>query len=179
MKFIETELSGAYVLELEKHGDERGFFARMWCQHEFEEHGLVAEVVQQNTSVSKFKGTLRGMHYQVAPHQETKLVRCTKGALFDVIIDLRPDSSTYKQWLGIELTEDSYKMLYVPRDFAHGFITLVDDTEVTYLVSAFYAPEAERGIRYNDPQFGIQWPGKVTTISDKDASWPTYQDQGK
>lgn len=175
MKFIETELPGAYILELEKRGDERGFFARTWCQHEFEEHGLVADVVQQNTSVSKYKGTLRGMHYQVAPHRETKLVRCTKGSLFDVIIDLRPDSSTYKQWLSVELTEDNYKMLYVPRDFAHGFITLSDDTEATYLVSAFYAPDAERGIRYNDPQFGIQWPGTVHTISDKDASWPLFQ----
>jgi dTDP-4-dehydrorhamnose 3,5-epimerase len=172
VKFIETELPGAYILELEKRGDERGFFARTWCQHEFEEHGLVAEVVQQNTSVSKYKGTLRGMHYQVAPQQETKLVRCTKGALFDVIIDLRPDSNTYNQWLGVELTEDNYKMLYVPKDFAHGFITLQDNTEVTYLVSAFYAPDAERGIRYNDPKIGIKWPGTVSTLSDKDASWP-------
>jgi dTDP-4-dehydrorhamnose 3,5-epimerase len=174
VKFIETKLKGAYILELEKRGDERGFFARTWCQHEFQEHGLVAEVVQQNTSVSKFKGTLRGMHFQIAPHQETKLIRCTKGALYDVIIDLRPDSETYKQWIGVELTEENYKMLFVPKDFAHGFITLLDDTEATYLVSTFYAPEAESGIRYNDPAFGIQWPVPVTTISDKDNSWPDF-----
>ncbi len=175
MKFIETELRGAYVLELEMRGDERGFFARTWCRQEFEDHGLVAEVVQQNTSVSRFRGTLRGMHFQAAPDQETKLVRCTKGALYDVIIDLRPESPTYKKWLGVELNEDNYRMFYVPRDFAHGFLTLSDNTEATYLVSAFYAPQSEGGIRYDDPAIGIQWPAAISTISDKDASWPDFQ----
>ncbi|MFH2129147.1 MAG: dTDP-4-dehydrorhamnose 3,5-epimerase [bacterium] len=176
MKFTETQLKGAFILELEKRGDDRGFFARTWCQHEFQDHGLAAEVVQQNISVSKDTGTLRGMHYQIAPHQETKLIRCSKGALYDVIIDLRPDSATYKQWLAFELTQDNYKMVYVPKDFAHGFMTLADDTEATYLVSAFYAPNAERGIRYNDSAFGIHWPLPVTTISDKDNTWPDYKD---
>jgi dTDP-4-dehydrorhamnose 3,5-epimerase len=173
--FTETKLKDSYILEIKKMEDARGFFGRSWCQKEFEEHGLVPCVVQANVSYNKKKGTLRGMHYQIAPYEETKLVRCTRGALYDVIIDLRPDSPTYKQWLGVELTADNYKMLYVPKGFAHGFITLEDNTEATYQVSQFYTPGAEGGIRYNDPLFGIEWPVEVTVISDKDKSWANYE----
>jgi dTDP-4-dehydrorhamnose 3,5-epimerase len=174
MIFTETKLKGAFILEIKKLQDERGFFGRSWCAHEMQEHGLKADIKQANISLSLLKGTLRGMHYQNDPYQETKLVRCTKGAIFDVIIDLRRDSPTYGQWIGVELTEDNYKMLYVPEDFAHGFITLKDNCEVNYLVSQFYAPGAEAGIRYNDPQFNIHWPIEPTVISDKDRSHPDY-----
>ena len=174
MIFTETKLPGAYLIDIEKRADQRGFFARGWCQKEFEAHDLIPRVVQTNISLSKRKGTLRGMHYQVAPYAEAKLVRCTRGALYDVIIDLRPDSPTYMQWLGVELSAENYKMLYVPEGFAHGFQTLVDNTEVTYQVSQFYTPEAEGGVRYNDPAFGIEWPLEVQVISDKDQSWPDY-----
>ena len=155
MKFIETELKGAYIIEIEKLTDQRGFFARSWCQNELEAHGLTARTVQANVSYNHQKGTLRGMHYQIAPYQEAKLIRCTRGAIYDVIIDLRPDSSTYKQWIGEKLTADNYKMLFVPEDFAHGYLTLEDHTEVTYQVTQFYTPGSEKGIRYNDPAFGI------------------------
>ncbi len=174
MIFTQTNLKDVYVVELEKREDQRGFFARAWCQREFEEHGLVARVVQTNVSYNKDKGTLRGMHYQVAPYAETKLVRCTQGAIFDVVIDLRPDSPTFKRWLGVELTGQNYRMLYVPEGFAHGFQTLADQTEVTYQVSQFYTPGAERGVRYNDPAFGIEWPLPIQSISEKDKSWPNY-----
>ncbi|MEW5745343.1 MAG: dTDP-4-dehydrorhamnose 3,5-epimerase [Nitrospirota bacterium] len=175
MIFKETALKGAFIIEPEKRADERGMFARAWCRNEFEAHGLVAAVVQSNLSFSRKKGTLRGMHYQLPPYEETKLVRCTKGALFDVIIDLRPASPTYKQWIGAELTEENHTMLYVPRGFAHGFQTLTDNVEVFYHVSQFYSPEAERGIRWNDPLFGIRWPEAAErTISDKDRSWPDF-----
>src|SRR4030066_1762136 len=148
MIFKETNLKGAFIIELELRKDERGFFARTWCKREFEEHGLVPDIAQSNLSFSKKAGTLRGMHYQVAPFEETKLIRCTKGANYDVIIDLRPSSPTYKQWISMELAEDNYKMLYVPRGFAHGFQTLTDDVEVIYHVSQFYSPESERGVRW-------------------------------
>ena len=174
MIFTETKLPGAYLIDIEKRGDQRGFFARAWCRKEFEAHGLTPHVVQANISLSKWKGTLRGMHYQVAPYAEAKSVRCIRGAIYDVIIDLRPDSPTYMQWLGVELTAENYRMLYVPEGFAHGFQTLVDNTEVTYLVSQFYTPEAEGGARYDDPAFGIEWPLEVQIISDKDKSWPNY-----
>jgi len=174
MIFAETKLKGAYVIEIEKLEDKRGFFARAWCQKEFESHGLVSRLVQTNISFNRRKGTLRGMHYQVAPCEETKLVRCTRGAIYDVIIDLRPDSPTFKQWMGVKLTADNYKMLYVPENFAHGFQTLEDNTEVTYQVSQFYSPESERGVRYDDPAFGIEWPLEVRVISDKDGSWPGF-----
>jgi dTDP-4-dehydrorhamnose 3,5-epimerase len=174
MIFTETKLPGAYLIDVEKRGDHRGFFARAWCQQEFEEHDLVPRVVQANISFNKRKGTLRGMHYQVAPYAETKLVRCVRGALYDVIIDLRPDSPTYMQWLGVELTDENYRMLYVPEGFAHGFQTLMDNTEATYQVSQFYTPGAEGGVRYDDPAFGIEWPIDVQVISDKDGSWPNY-----
>lgn len=174
MRFKESKLKGAYIIDLEKHQDDRGFFARTFCRKELEAHGLIADVAQANMSLSKTRGTLRGMHYQKSPFEETKLVRCTQGALYDVIIDLRPDSASFKQWIGVELSADNYRMLFVPKNFAHGFITLTDDTEVTYMVSQFYAPGSELGIRWNDPQFGIQWPLDVQVISEKDANWPDF-----
>ena len=174
MIFKETKLSGAFIVELEKLEDERGFFARAWCQQEFEVRGLTSRLVQCNVSFGRTQGTLRGMHYQVAPYEEAKLVRCTRGAIYDVIIDLRPDSPTYKQWMGVELTAENHKMLYVPEGFAHGYQTLMDNTEVFYQVSQFYSPESERGLRYDDPVFGIEWPIDVQVISDKDKSWSDY-----
>ena len=167
-----TELEGACIIELEKLEDSRGFFARTWCQKELEDHGLSARIAQANVSFNTRAGTLRGMHYQVAPYEETKLIRCTRGALYDVIIDLRRSSPTYKQWMGVELTAKNYKMLYVPPYFAHGFVTLEDDTEVMYFMSEFYTSGAERGLRWNDPEFGITWPRPAEVISEKDASWP-------
>ncbi len=172
MIFTKTKLKDAYIIEIEKWEDKRGFFARSWCQREFDAHGLISHLVQANISFNKKKGTLRGMHYQIAPYGETKLVRCIRGAIYDVIIDLRPDSPNCKQWIGVELTADNRKMLYVPENFAHGFITLEDNTEVFYQVSQFYSPEHERGVRYNDPAFGIKWPLDIEVISDKDKSWP-------
>lgn len=174
MIFHETELPGAFIIEPEKLEDSRGFFAKTWCQHEFEEHGLVLVIAQAKTSFNNKAGTLRGMHYQAAPHGETKLVRCTRGALYDVIVDLRPGSSTYKHWTGVELTALNYRMLYVPVNFAHGFITLEDNTEVNYLVSEFYVPEADRGVRWDDPAFGIKWPRPVEVMSGKDTGWPDF-----
>jgi dTDP-4-dehydrorhamnose 3,5-epimerase len=174
MKFTETELKGAFIVEVEKLSDDRGFFARSWCLKEFEAHGLTSRVVQSNVSYNIKKGTLRGMHYQIAPYQESKLIRCTRGAIYDVIIDLRPESPTYKQWTGLELTADNRTMLFVPEDFAHGFMTLADDTEITYQVSQFYTPRSEKGIRFNDPLFRIQWPLDVSVISDKDRQWPDF-----
>jgi dTDP-4-dehydrorhamnose 3,5-epimerase len=174
MLFHETELNGAFVIELEKRADERGFFARSWCQREFEQHGLVAHVVQANISLNIHKGTLRGMHYQAAPYEETKLVRCTRGAIYDVIVDLRSKSPTYRKWIGVELTAENYKMLFVPEGFAHGFQTLVDDTEVIYQVTQFYTPGAERGARWSDPAFGIKWPLPVEVISKKDSEWAEF-----
>jgi dTDP-4-dehydrorhamnose 3,5-epimerase len=174
MKFTETKLKGAYIIEFEKLTDDRGFFARSWCQKELEAHGLTARAVQANVSFNHQKGTLRGMHYQIAPHQEAKLIRCTRGAIYDVIIDLRPDSATYKQWIGEELTADNFTMLFVPEDFAHGYQTLENHTEVTYQVTQFYTPGSEKGIRFNDPAFGIQWPIKISIISDKDKNWDDF-----
>jgi dTDP-4-dehydrorhamnose 3,5-epimerase len=174
MIFTETRLAGAYVIDPQLLQDDRGFFARSWCQREFEAHGLTPRVVQANLSYNKRKGTLRGMHYQLPPHAEAKLVRCTRGAILDVIADLRPGSATAGQWIGVELTAENHRMLYVPEGFAHGFQTLADDTEVTYQVSEFYTPGAERGVRYDDPALGITWPLPVSVISEKDRSWPAY-----
>jgi dTDP-4-dehydrorhamnose 3,5-epimerase len=173
--FTETELKGAYIIEIEELKDHRGFFARSWCQNEFKDHGLTTRIAQANVSYNKKMGTLRGMHYQLSPYEETKLVRCTRGGIYDVIIDLRPASPTYTQWVGVKLTAESYKMFYVPENFAHGFITLEDDTEVTYQVSQFYTPGSERGMRWDDPALSIDWPIDVQVISDKDKSWPDYK----
>jgi dTDP-4-dehydrorhamnose 3,5-epimerase len=174
MKFSETDLPGAFVIELEPFHDDRGFFARGWCQSEFEKAGLVNKVCQVNVSFNKVAGTLRGMHYQIPPHCETKLIRCVRGALYDVIIDLRAGSTTHGQWFGIELSAENRKMLYVPEQFAHGFITLADETEATYQVSEFYTPGSERGIRYDDPRFAIEWPAAVKVISEKDQNWDDF-----
>ena len=174
MKFNKTAINGAFVIDIERREDDRGFFARAWCKREFAEHGLSAELAQVNISFNKERGTLRGMHYQIAPYQETKLVRCARGAIFDVIIDLRPESPTYRQWLGVELSPDAHRMLYVPESCAHGFQVLEDNTEVTYQVSQVYSPQAERGVRWDDPAFGIEWPMEVRVISEKDARWPDY-----
>jgi dTDP-4-dehydrorhamnose 3,5-epimerase len=172
--FYETPLKGAYTIELEKRGDDRGFFARFFCTEEFSKQGLSHSFAQINNSLTGKKGTLRGMHYQMMPSAEIKVVRCISGALYDVILDLRPDSSTFGQWFGETLSADNRTMLYCPRGFAHGFVTLEDDTEAFYLVSDPYAPELERGIRYNDPKFNIEWPVEPQEISDKDSSWPDF-----
>ncbi len=172
IKFNETELKGAFVIEPERFDDERGFFARTWSQEEFAARGLNPKVVQCNTSFNKQRGTLRGMHYQVAPHEEAKLVRCTGGAIYDVIIDLRPDSPTWGEWFGVELTSRNRLMVYVPEGFAHGFQTLADETEVFYQVSAYYHQESARGVRWDDPAFGIDWPLAVTAISQRDREHP-------
>lgn len=177
MKFIETPLKGAFTIELEKRGDERGFFARTFCKKEFADVGLNNEIVQINNSLSADKGTLRGMHYQLTPKSEDKIVRCIKGALYDVIIDLRENSSTFGKWFGTELTADNRKMMVVPQGFAHGFLTLYDNTEVFYLVTEYYSPESERGIRWNDPKFNINWPIEPRTISDKDNNHPDFDPQ--
>lgn len=174
MIFIETKLKGAYIVELKKREDHRGFFARGWDGNIFEQHGLVGRVIQQNIAFSKIKGTIRGLHYQMAPHQETKFVRCTRGSIFDVIVDLRPDSATFKQWLGVKLTMDEDQLLYVPKDFAQGFQALEDNSEIMYLVSEVYTPAAEAGIRYNDPAIGIEWPLPVSMITEKDANLPVF-----
>jgi dTDP-4-dehydrorhamnose 3,5-epimerase len=176
MKFSETKLKGAYIVEIEKLTDDRGFFARSWCQQEFDDQGLDSRFVQANVSYNRKKGTLRGLHYQIAPYQECKLIRCTRGAIYDVIIDLRPESATYKHWTSVELTADNYTLFFVPEDFAHGFQTLTNETEITYQVSQFYTPGSERGIRFDDPAFDIQWPLDVTIISDKDRTWPDFED---
>jgi dTDP-4-dehydrorhamnose 3,5-epimerase len=172
--FTETKLQGAFILELDKREDDRGFFARSWCQKEFQAHHLNPRIVQCNVSFNRMKGTLRGMHYQAAPLAEAKLVRCTAGALYDVIIDLRPDSPTYKQHVSEVLSAANYKMMYVPEGFAHGFQTLEDDTEIFYQMSEFYSPEYARGVRYNDPAFGINWMIGNPVIVDRDRNYPDF-----
>ncbi len=168
MIFTPISLAGAYLVDLEKKGDDRGFFARAFCKNEFSREGLVGQFCQVNNSLSQDKGTLRGMHYQLPPKAETKVVRCIRGALYDVILDLRRNSATFGQSFGAELTAENRRMMYVPKGFAHGFLTLEDNTETFYFVDEFYSPERERGIRYNDPKFNIQWPAKPAVISDKD-----------
>ena len=175
MIFTETKLKGAFIIEIKQLTDERGFFGRSWCKREMEEHGLNGNVVQANTSFSKVKGTFRGFHYQKHPDEETKIIRCTKGAIYDVIIDLRKDSPTYMEWIGVELTEHNYRMVYVPENFAHGFLTLTDNAEVYYLVTNYYTPQAEVGIRYNDPVLNIHWPVPVNVVSEKDKSHPNFR----
>lgn len=176
MRFEETPVVGAFAIDLEPRGDERGFFARAFCRREFEGHGLDPDVVQCNLSLSTNAGTLRGMHLQRPPHEEAKLVRCTRGALWDVVLDLRPDSPSYLSSYGVELTADNRRMLYIPAGCAHGFQTLVPDTEAFYQVSAAYAPEHEGGVRWDDPVFALEWPEAAErTISEKDRSWPDYR----
>jgi dTDP-4-dehydrorhamnose 3,5-epimerase len=174
MIFTETKLPGAYIIELERLADERGFFARAWCQREFEAHRLNTQLVQCNVSFNGKKGTLRGMHYQAKPYEEVKLVRCTAGAIYDVIIDLRPDSPTFTQHTAVELTAQNYKMLYIPEGFAHGFLTLEDNTEIFYQMSMVYVPAAARGVRWNDPTFGIEWPRAVQVISERDRDYADF-----
>ncbi len=174
MIFTETILKNAYVIELEKREDHRGFFARTWDKKEFEEHNLNSNLVQCNVSFSKKCGTLRGMHYQKKPFEESKVIRCVKGKIFDVIIDLRSSSSTFKKWFGVELTEENYKMLYVPEGFAHGFQSLEDNSEIIYQVSEFYTPNSELGIHWNDPSFNITWPIEEKIITEKDNSWKLF-----
>jgi dTDP-4-dehydrorhamnose 3,5-epimerase len=172
--FTETELRDAFVVDLERREDERGFFARAWCANEFADAGLSTRLVQCNVSFNRHRGTLRGMHYQVAPHAEVKLVRCTRGAVYDVIADLRPDSPTYLRWIGVELTAENRTAIYVPEGFAHGYQTLVDETETYYQVSVPHAPSAERGVRWDDPALAIEWPFPDPILSAKDAAWPDY-----
>jgi dTDP-4-dehydrorhamnose 3,5-epimerase len=174
MIFTETKLKGAFIIEIQKLEDERGFFGRAWCQKEFEDHGLNPNICQINTSYTKNKGTIRGLHYQVNPYQETKFIRCTRGRIFDLIIDLRHDSPTFMQWIGNELSSDNYKMVYVPENFAHGILTLEDNSEIYYPVTQFYTPGSERGIRWNDPAFNIKWPIEVEIVSEKDNSHPDF-----
>jgi len=175
MIFTETKLKGAFIIDIERRPDARGFFARTWCKEEFEARGLSTNLVQANMAFSARAGTLRGLHYQVKPHEEVKLVRCTSGAVYDVIVDLRPESPTYLQWLSVELTADNRTMIYVPKNFLHGYQTLTDNVEVSYQVSQAYAPESERGVRWNDPTMGIEWPRiDVRIISEKDRNWPIY-----
>jgi dTDP-4-dehydrorhamnose 3,5-epimerase len=174
MKFHQTALQGAYTVEIEKRGDDRGFFARVFCEKEFTQAGLIQKFVQVNNTLSTKKGTLRGMHYQLPPRAEVKLVRCVRGALWDAILDLRPDSSTFGKWFGAELNAENRLMMYVPRGFAHALLTLTDDTEALYLMSEFYGPEQERGVRWNDPKFKVAWPIEPSDVSPKDAKWPDF-----
>jgi dTDP-4-dehydrorhamnose 3,5-epimerase len=173
--FEPTPLAGAYVVELQRRTDERGFFARTWCRNEFAGQGIDAELVQSSISYSRRAGTLRGMHFAWPPSREGKLVRCERGAIHDVIIDLRPDSQTFLQHAGVELTEDSRRALYIPPGFAHGFQTLVDDTEVLYMMTDFYRAELADGVRFDDPAFGICWPRPVTVIVERDRSYPDFE----
>ena len=174
MIFTETPLPGAFLIELELHSDPRGFFARTFCRLEFEKHGLSSNVVQCNVSSNSKAGTLRGMHFQKPPSAEAKLVRCVRGALHDVIVDLRPDSATYRSSYAVELSAANRRALYIPENFAHGFLTLVDDTEVEYQMSEYYQPDSAAGFRYDDPAFELKWPGRVQVISEQDLSWPRF-----
>jgi dTDP-4-dehydrorhamnose 3,5-epimerase len=175
MRFTETSIGGAYLVDIEPRGDERGWFARVWCREELQRHGLDGNFVQCNSSYSRDAGTLRGLHYQTAPHEEAKLVRCLHGAIYDVIVDVRPDSPTYGQWFGVQLTAADRRMLYVATGLAHGFQALEQDTEVMYPVTAAYAPQAERGVRWDDPFFAIEWPlADRAIVSPKDRSWPDF-----
>ena len=174
MKFTDSHIDGVYLIDLEPRGDDRGFFARMFCQDEFAQHGLNTVFVQANTSFSAVKGTLRGMHYQRPPHAEAKLVKCVRGALYDVVLDLREGSATFGQYQSFELTAENRSMVYIPEGCAHGFMTMEDNAEIMYLVSASYAPDAEAGVRYDDPHFNIKWPMSPVEISAKDRHYPDF-----
>jgi dTDP-4-dehydrorhamnose 3,5-epimerase len=177
MIFTETKLKGAFIIDIERHEDPRGFFARGFCQREFEEHGLKQVIVQGNIAHNRKKGTIRGMHFQFPPAAETKLVRCTRGAIVDIIVDLRPESPTYLQHIAVELTEDNYRALYVPERFAHGYQTLEDKTDTSYSVGEFYTPGTEGGLLYNDSRLGLKWSLPVSVISDKDRVWKPLNEQ--
>ena len=176
MIFTETKLQGAYVIDLERREDERGFFARTFCQREFEDHGLKPLIAQANTAYNTKEGTLRGMHLQFPPAAETKLVRCTRGAILDIIVDLRPESSTYLEHVAVTLDADTRRALYVPERFAHGYQVLVDETETSYQVGEFYTPSTEGGLRHDDPRLGLDWPLEVSVISEKDRLWPLLEE---
>ncbi len=175
MRFVPLKLAGVYVIEPEPIQDERGFFARTWCRNEFLSRGLNPNLVQCNISYNKVRGTLRGMHFQKAPHEEAKLVRCTQGGIYDVIVDLRSDSSTFTQWFGVELTAENRRALYVPEGFAHGFVTLKDDTEVLYQMSEFFDAGCAAGVRWNDQAFSIQWPVEAKVISERDRNYQDFK----
>jgi dTDP-4-dehydrorhamnose 3,5-epimerase len=177
MIFTETKLKGAFVIDIERREDSRGFFARTFCQHEFEAHGLRPVIAQANTAFNLKIGTLRGMHFQFPPAAETKLVRCTRGAILDIIVDLRPESPTYLQHVAVELSEDNYRALYVPQRFAHGYQALRDNTETSYQVGEFYTPGTEGGLLYNDPRLGLKWPLPISIVSDKDQVWKALREQ--
>ncbi len=174
MIFTACKLKDAYLIDLERKDDERGFFARAFCRNEFAAHGLATDFVQSNLSFNSQRGTLRGMHYQVRPNEETKLVRCVRGAIYDVVVDLRTASPSYRDWIGLQLDAENRRMLYVPAGFAHGYLTLTDNCEILYQVSAFYSPESERAVRWNDPAFNILWPMRPEVISSKDSSHPDF-----
>lgn len=174
MRFVETKLAGAFVVEPEPIRDNRGFFARSFCEREFAEHGLETRFPQHSISYNARKGTLRGMHFQRAPHAEAKLVRCSAGAIFDVIVDLREGSPTRGWWEGFELSVGNRRQLYIPQGFGHGFQALCDDAEITYMISAFHEPAAAAGFRYDDPALAIQWPLPVSVIADRDLAWPAF-----
>lgn len=176
MIFTETPIKGAYVIDPERLADERGFFARTWCRREFEAHGLDATLAQCSVSFNQKTGTLRGMHYQAAPHAEHKLVRCTAGIIYDVIVDLRPGSVTFRHWFAAELSADNRRMLYIPEGLAHGFLTLADNTEVFYQISEYYVPEGARGVRWNDPAFAISWPVHPRIVSQRDSTYADFTD---
>lgn len=174
MIFTMTKLTGAYIIDVEKVEDHRGFFARTWCTREFKDHGVTDLPVQINMSLSRKRGTIRGFHYQVAPFAETKIIRCVAGAIYDVIIDVRSDSPTYRQWMAVELSAANHRMLFMPEYFAHAFQALEDDSAVFYQVSQFYSAEHERGVRYDDPAFSVRWPLEISDISNKDLNWPDF-----
>jgi dTDP-4-dehydrorhamnose 3,5-epimerase len=177
MIFTETKLKGAFILDVERREDPRGFFGRAFCQHEFQEHGLKPIIAQGNVAFNRQKGTIRGMHFQFPPAAETKLVRCTRGAILDIIVDLRPESSTFLEHIAVELSEDNYRSLYVPGRFAHGYQALRDNTDTSYQVGEFYTPGCEGGLLYNDPKLGLEWPLPVTVISEKDGQWQRFSKQ--
>lgn len=179
MKFLETGLPGAYVMEPEPRMDHRGFFGRIWCEDELGELGLENKITQSNVGFSYQKGTLRGLHFQAAPHAEVKIVRCTRGSVYDVIVDLRPDSPTFRRWFGVELSATNHRMVYVPEGFAQGYLTLEDESEIYYHTSRRYHPESASGVRYDDPEFGIVWPAEVVVISDQDRAWPDFAARGE
>ncbi len=176
MIFQPQALAGVHVIDVERREDERGFLGRTWCAREFAEHGLNPALVQCTLSFNRVRGTLRGMHYQAAPHEEAKLIRCTMGAIYDVVIDVRADSPTYKKWLGVELSADNRRMLYVPEGFAHGFITLRDTSEVFYQMSRLFEPDSARGVRWDDPAFAVHWPFPPIVMSERDRAYPDHTD---